>query len=507
MEILGMSPDTLIITVIVILAFVAIFGGSFYASRYQKAGPNEVLLVSGRKYSYTDHDGSRKQRGFKIVRGGTFVWPVIEKFDRLSLELLTLDIITPEFYTKRGVPVKVDGVAQIKVKSDDISVATAAEQFLSKSVGDIMGIAKLMMAGHLRGILGTMTVEDLLAGHETFAQQVANVTAADISNMGMTVVSFTIRDISDSRGYLEALGKPQIAIVKRDAAIGEAEAGRDSTIRSAQANQEAQMGKLAADTKIAEANRDYQLKMAEYNMATSQAKAEADLAYDLQKFKTEQIVKKEEVGVQLVEKQAQIAVQEQEISRKEKELAATVTKPAEADRLRVQTIADGEQYRLKATAAGQAEATRVTGLAQADIVRAQGEAQAAASKAQGLAQAEVIKATGDATAQAMNEKAAAWAKYNEAAMIEVLADKLPEIAKVVFGPLAKTDKITIVSQDGTLGASKFSGDMANIASSMPAILKALTGADISQLLTKVPGLGEVKPLTAATPTAQPEQTA
>jgi flotillin len=503
MDILGMSSGAVIATTLIVLGVIAIMGGSFYASRYQKAGPNEVLLVSGRKYSFLDADGIRKPRGFKIVHGGTFVWPVIEKYSSLSLELLTLDIVTPEFYTKRGVPVKVDGVAQIKVRSDDISIATAAEQFLTKSVGDIMGIAKLMMAGHLRGILGTMTVEDLLAGHEAFAQQVANVTAADLANMGLEVISFTIREISDSRGYLEALGKPQIASVKRDAAIGEAEASRDATIRSAQANQEAQTGKLAADAKVAEANRDYQLKLAEYNMATQQAKAESDLAYDLQKFKTEQAVKKEEVGVELAEKQAQIAVQEQEIARKEKELQATVNKPAEADRLRVQTMAEAEQFRLKATAEGQAEATRATGLAQADVVRAQGEAQAASSKAQGLAQAEVIKAQGDATAEAMSHKAVAWAEYNEAAMIEVLADKLPEIAKVVFGPLAKTDKITIVSQDGTLGANKFSGDMANIAASMPAILKALTGADIAQLLTKVPGLGEVQAVTppAAAPPA------
>jgi len=495
MDIFGMGSGTVIATTVVVLGIIAIMGGSFYASRYQKAGPNERLLVSGRKYPYIDADGTRKSRGFKIVAGGTFVWPVIEKYNSLSLELLTLDIVTPEFYTKRGVPVKVDGVAQIKVRSDDVSIATAAEQFLSKSVGDVMGIAKLMMAGHLRGILGTMTVEDILAGHEAFAQQVASVTAADLANMGLEVISFTIRDITDSRGYLEALGKPQIAIVKRDAAIGEAEATRDSTIRSASANQEAQTGKLAADTRIAEANRDYQLKLAEYNMATKQATAEADLAYDLQKFKTAQAVKTEEVGVELADKHAQIAVQEQEILRREKELSATINKPAEADRMRMQTLADGEQYRLKATAEGQAAATVATGLAQAQIVQAQGEAQAAASKAQGLAQAEVIKAQGDATAEAMAHKATAWAEYNEAAMIEVLADKLPEIAKVVFGPLAKTDKITIVSQDGTLGANKFSGDMANIAASMPAILKALTGADIAQLLTKVPGLGEVKPVT------------
>src|SRR6266496_3655514 len=203
-------------------------------SRYTKVGPNQVLVVSGRQYKVADADGTSHTRGFRIVKGGgTFVFPIIEKVDILSLELLTIDVQTPEVYTSKGVPVKVDGVAQIKVKGDDISIATAAEQFLSKGTDDIKNIAMQTLEGHLRAILGTMTVEEIYQNRDAFASKVQEVAAGDMANMGLGIVSFTIRDIRDSQGYLEALGKPRIAQVKRDAVIAQAEADRDAKIRTA----------------------------------------------------------------------------------------------------------------------------------------------------------------------------------------------------------------------------------------------------------------------------------
>src|SRR5207247_9178596 len=253
-----------------------------------------------RKHRYVDPGGTECKRGFRIVKGGgTFVYPIIEKIDLLSLELLTIDVQTPEVYTSKGVPVKVDGVAQIKVKGDDISIATAAEQFLSKGTEDIKNIATQTLEGHLRAILGTMTVEEIYQNRDAFACKVQEVAAGDMANMGLTIISFTIRDIRDGQGYLDALGKPRIAQVKRDAIIAQAEADRDSQIRSAQANQAGQEAKFLADTKIAEAQRDYQSNVAQYQAAVNQKKAEADLAYDLQKFKTGQLVKAEEVQVSI----------------------------------------------------------------------------------------------------------------------------------------------------------------------------------------------------------------
>src|SRR6266566_5260819 len=200
------APTTLVIGGVAAFLFVFFMFIAIWASRYTKVGPNQVLVISGRRHRITDPDGTARDIGFRIVKGGgVFVWPVYEKVDILSLELLTIDVQTPEVYTSKGVPVRVDGVAQIKVKGDDISIATAAEQFLSKATDEIKNIATQTLEGHLRAILGTMTVEDIYQNRDAFASKVHEVAAGDMANMGLSIVSFTIRDIRDSQGYLEAL--------------------------------------------------------------------------------------------------------------------------------------------------------------------------------------------------------------------------------------------------------------------------------------------------------------
>lgn len=462
-----------------------------WASRYTKVGPNEVLVVAGRQHRSVGPDGRVIVRGFRVVKGGgTFIWPVIEKADVLSLELLTIDVQTPEVYTSKGVPVKVDGVAQIKVKGDDVSIATAAEQFLSKSTDEIKGIAMQTLEGHLRAILGTMTVEEIYQNRDAFASKVQEVAAGDMANMGLSIVSFTIRDIRDTQGYLDALGKPRIAQVKRDAVIAQAEADRDSVIRSAQAGQAGQEAKFAADTKIAAAQRDYQMSLAEYTASVNQKKAESELAYDLQKFKTSQLVKAEEVQVTIVEKQKQIELQQQEIMRKQRELEATVQRPADAERYRVETLATARKYQLETEAAGTASATKATGFAQADVVKATGTAEADANKARGLAEAAVIEAQGLATAEAMRKKAESFKEYNQAAIIQLIVDALPQIAGQISAPLAKTEKMVIINGGAGPGggASKLTGDVTTILSQLPPVLEALTGVKLEKLVEQVPAL-------------------
>src|SRR5256712_6902512 len=412
-------------------------------------------------------------RGFRIVKGGgTFVYPIVEKVDVLSLELLVIDVKTPEVYTSKGVPVKVDGVAQIKVKGDDISIATASEQFLSKTTDEIKNVATQTMEGHLRAILGTMTVEDIYQNRDAFASKVQEVAAGDMANMGLGIVSFTIRDIRDGQGYLDALGKPRIAQVKRDAQIAQAEADRDATIRSAQATQAGQEAKFLADTKIAEAQRNYQSNVAQYQAAVNQKKAEADLAYDLQKFKTGQLVKAEEVQVSIVEKQKQIELQQQEIQRKQRELEAMVQKPADAERYKVETLANARKFQLETEAAGAASATKATGFAIADVVKATGIAEADANRARGLAEAAVIEAQGKSTAEAMRLKAESFKQYNEAAVIELIVRVLPEIAGRISEPLAKMEKMVIINSGGGPGggASKLTGDVSPIIGQLPPVL-------------------------------------
>ena len=485
---------TLLVTVIIIFAI--------FASRYTKVGPNEVLVISGRKRRLVDPDGKSREVGFRIVKGGgVFVWPVFERQDSLSLELLTIDVQTPEVYTSKGVPVKVDGVAQIKIKGDDVSIATAAEQFLSKSTDEIKNVAMQTLEGHLRAILGTMTVEEIYQNRDAFASRVQEVAASDMANMGLGIVSFTIRDIRDTQGYLDALGKPRIAQVKRDAQIAQAEADRDAMIKSSQATQAGQEAKFVADTKIAEAQRDYQSNVAQYQAAVNQKKAESDLAYDLQKYKTGQLVKAEEVQVEIVAKQKQIELQEQEIKRKERELQATVQKPAEAERQKVETLANARKFQLETEANGAANAAKATGFANADVAKATGLAEAEANKARGLANADVAKATGlaqaavieaqgKATAEATRLKAEAFQQYNEAAVIELLVKAMPEIAGRISEPLSKMEKMVIINSGSGPGggASKLTGDVTQIIAQLPPVLESLTGIKFEKLLEQVPAL-------------------
>ena len=484
----GASMSALAIGGIVFVIFLLLM---VWASRYTKVGPNEVLIVSGHKHRIVDPDGSARFRGFRVVKGGgTFVIPVIEKVDVLSLELLTIDVQTPEVYTSKGVPVRVDGVAQIKVKGDDVSIATASEQFLSKKTDAIKNIAMQTLEGHLRAILGTMTVEDIYQNRDAFASKVQEVAAGDMANMGLGIVSFTIRDIKDGQGYLEALGKPRIAQVKRDAVIAQAEADRDAMIRSSQASQAGQEAKFLADTRIAEAQRDYQTNLAQYNAAVNQKKAEADLAYDLQKYKTGQLVKAEEIQVHIIEKQKQIELQQQEIQRKQRELEANVGKPADAERYKVETLANATKFQLETEAAGAASAAKAKGFASADVVKATGIAEAEANKARGLAQATVIEAQGKATAEAMRVKAESFKQYNEAAVIQMIVEQLPALAGKISEPLSKTEKIVIINSGNGPGggASKLTGDVTAILSQLPPVIESLTGMKLEDLLKKVPGL-------------------
>ena len=473
---------------IVLMAFFVL---AAILSRYTKVGPNQVLVVSGRKHRYSDPDGRIQTRGFRIVKGGgTFVYPIVEKVDLLSLELLTIDVQTPEVYTSKGVPVKVDGVAQIKIKGDDISIATAAEQVLSKTIDEIKSVATQTLEGHLRAILGTMTVEDIYQNRDAFASKVQEVAAGDMANMGLGIVSFTIRDIRDGQGYLDALGKPRIAQVKRDAIIAQAEADRDATIRSSQATQAGQEAKFAADAKIAEAQRDYQMNVASYQASVNLKKAEADLAYDLQKYKTGQLVKAEEVQVNIIEKQKQIELQQQEILRKQRELEAQVQKPADAERYRVQTLASATKFQLETEADGAAAATKAKGFASAEVVRVTGLAEAEANKARGLAEAAVIEAQGSATAEAMKLKAESFKQYNEAAVVEMIVRILPELAAKISEPLSKTERMVIINSGNGPGggASKLTGDVTQIISQLPPVIESLTGIKFEKLLEQVPAL-------------------
>lgn len=506
---------TAVLGIVVVAVFTIFFVALavLFATRYKKVGPNEVLVISGKLVK-------SKGKGFRTIRGGgVFVWPIFERVDRFSLNIMTLMVRTPEVYTIQGVPVVVGAVAQVKIDSDQASIDTAAEQFLGLTDQEVQRVALETMEGHTRAVLGTLTVEEIYKERDKFAQQVQSIATPDMRNMGLRIVSFTIKDITDPNGYLDALGKPRTAQVKRDAIIGQAEADRDATARSAAANQEGQIARLAAETRIAEADRDYRVKVQEYEATVNKQRAEAELAYDIQRNITMQTSRAEEVRIEVVEREGQIEVQKREIERKERELDATVRRPAEAERFKIETLAEATAKRLEREAFGQGEAEKRTGFASADVVKAAGLAEAEARKAKGFAEAEVIKAEGLARAEAIRaqglaeaeanrKKAEAWKEYNQAAIAQIIIEKLPEIAREVASPLAKTDKITIVSTggDGGAGANKVTKDVSQIVAGLPPIVESLTGLSMSELVSRIPGFdGGSKSADAPKPAAKPEE--
>ena len=455
--------------IIVGLGILAVlFAISALARLYRKVGPHEALLVYG-------------FRGVRVVRGGGVVFPMIQTCRVLSLELMSFDVAPQQdLYTKQGVAVSVEAVAQIKVKSDDISIKTASEQFLTKTPQQREALIRLVMEGHLRGIIGQLTVEQIVKEPEMVADRMRSTCAADMSKMGLEVISFTIKEVRDKNEYIANMGRPDVVRVKRDADVAAAEAERDTAIKRAeaqrasavaraQADQERVLAETLSQAKQAEAQRDLDVKKATYNELVKRQQAQADKAYELQQNITQQQVVAEQVKVQQIEKEQQIKVQEAEITRHEKELIATVLKQAEIERQRILNIAEAEKQRAIAQAEGQAQAIRM----------------------QGEAEAEIIFKKGEAEAKAMNVKAEAYQEWNQAAVVDKLITNMPEMVRAMAAPLANVDKITIVSTGNgtTAGASKITGDMAAMAAQVPALFEALSGMQMSELFSKIKLIG------------------
>jgi flotillin len=445
----------------------------YLSSLYRKVGPHQALVVYG-------FGGTRIVKG-----GGALIFPMLQTCRELSLELMSFDVAPQQdLYTKQGVAVTVEAVAQIKVKSDPESIQTASEQFLTKTPQEREGLIRLVMEGHLRGIIGQLTVEQIVKEPEMVSDRMRSTCADDMNKMGLEVISFTIKEVRDKNEYITNMGKPDVARIKRDADVAAAEADRDTLIRRAQAQRDAATAKALADqdrvlaetlslAKQAESQRDLDVKKAQYLEVTKKQQAMADKAYEIETNIMQQQVVGEAVRVQQAEKEAQIKVQEAEILRREKELIATVLKQAEIERQRIETLANAEKCRLTAEAEGHASA-----------IRAQGEAEA-----------EIIFKKGESEAKAMNVKAEAYQEYNQAAVVDKLFSGLPEIVRAMATPLANVDKITIVSTgngDGA-GMSKLTGDMAKIAAQVPALFEALSGMQMSELLGKVRMIGDKKP--------------
>jgi flotillin len=455
---------------------------------YIKVSPNQAAVISGRKRKLADGTVA----GYRLVRGGaTLVFPFLEKVEYLDLNVITVPLATSRAYTVQGVPVSVKAVANVKIKGDDTSLRSAAERFLGMPQEQFHRLVFQTLEGHLRAILGTLTVEEINNDRQSFAQKLTTEAAGDLEKMGIGLDALTIQEISDEEGYLDALGKRRTAEVKRDAEIGQAEANRDSKIKASLALQEGEKVRLETEAQIAQSQRETEIQKAQVQAEIESERAKASQAGPLAEAKAQQQVTVEEIRVEKVRTQEQISVQEQEVLRKEKELEATVVKQAEADRraavLRAQGLqeaqileAEGRKQALIATAEaeaqklqregqGRATAIEAEGRAEAEKIRAVGLAEAEKLQAQGLAQAKAIEAQGLAEATAIKEKAAAWREFNDAARLQTILEKLPSIIEssapvfaAVAEPLGKIDKVVMIDQAGGNGNGNGNGHSSGI---------------------------------------------
>lgn len=462
-----MTNQYIVVIGLVVLATLVVLG--MLAKMYRKAGPNEAII----RYGFG---------GPKVIIGhGALIYPMVQHTRTLSLELMSFDVApSQDLYTMQGVAVTVEAVAQIKVRSDMASIMTAAEQFLSKSPQEREGLIRLVMEGHLRGIIGQLTVEQIVKEPEMVGERMRATCAEDMSKMGLEVVSFTIKEVRDKNEYITNMGRPDIARIKRDAEIATAEAERDTAIRRAIALRESAVAKASADqervlaetmslAKQAEAQRDLDVQKAQFTEAAQRQQANADKAYELQTNVMQQQVIAAQVKVQQIEKEAQVKVQEAEIQRNEKELIATVLKKSEIDAQRIGNMANAEKARLIAEAEGRAQA-----------IRSQGEAEAT-----------IIFQKGEAEAKAMNIKAEAYQEWSQAAVVDKLITNMADVVRAMSEPLSKVDKITIVSTgDGKgVGAHKLTGEMTEIAAQVPALFEALSGMKMSDLMSNIKQMG------------------
>ena len=471
-----MGSTILMLSIIIIPVFL-FFAYLVIRVRYKKAGPDEALIVFGRRKFFGKKVRSEKGEieGFRIIRGGgTFVWPAWEQYEVLSLRMMTLEIDLPHVYTIQGIPINVKAVAQVKVQGDIEHIRSAAEGFLGMPVDDVQATIKETVAGHLRGIVGTLTVEELYREQKSFQDKVRDEAHTDLEGMGFEFRSFVFQAIQDDEGYLNALGQPKIQEALKNARIATANADRDAAIEEEGARQNKEQKRIGVDTEIADADKALSLMVASI-------KKEVDVA-DAQAVKAGEM----ELKVQ------DIQIADQEVERQKLELNASIREKADARKYEAERLADAKKYTVEKEAA----AERLRREEAAKALQAEGLAKAEAESVQrrqiGLAEAEAIQAKGEAEALARRKLAEALKLYNEAGLSIEALKVLPEIAAAVSEPLSRAGKTTIISNggnpgDGT-GAARLTEDVTQVISQLGPIMKQLSGVDMDKLLRDISSL-------------------
>ncbi|MFZ1412308.1 MAG: SPFH domain-containing protein [Micropruina sp.] len=488
-----MDPSTLIAIAGIVTLLVLL--GLLIVTRYKVAGPNEAYIVTGRRGREVTNvqtgQISTDLSGQKVVMGGgVFVLPFVQRLHVLDLSSRRIFVQIRGAVSGQGVKLNLDGVALVKVGGNEDSVRAAAQRFLTQQQ-EVETFTQETLAGSLRSIVGSLSVEQIIRDRAAFAQRVADESESSLTGQGLVLDTFQIQDITDDRTYLSDLGRPESARIGQLAAVAEANA-----------RQAAEQSRLAAEQQIAISERELVLKRAEIKAETDAAAARAAAAGPLAQADRDQAILTE---------QEKVAVRQAAL--KERQLDTEVRKPADAARYRMETEAqarrnseilhaeaqkaaaiaaaeaDAEKARLvgvgdKSRRSALAEAEAIEGAKRGEAEKARRIAEADALRAEGEAQAAAILATGQATAEAMNKRADAYARYNEAAVLEMLINVLPAIAKEVAAPMASIDKLTVISTDGAGELPKQVN--ANVVQVIE-MLKNTTGVDLGELVARYTG--------------------
>jgi len=477
----------------VVIAFFAAVG--IVMRNYVKVPPNKVAIISGRRRRLADHSTV----GFRLVHGGaTLIFPGLERVDYLDLNVIPVGLETKKAYTREGVAVTVQAVANVKIGSDDVSLANSAERFLGMRIEGVKEVILQTLEAHLRAICGTLTVEEINSDRQAFAQRMTAEAAQDFQKMGLVIDVFAVQHIADEHGYLDSLGRKRTSEVVRDAEIGEADAKRDSMTRTASADREGKTARFQADIAIASAEKDKNIQVALFAADVNSKNAQAAQAGPLADARARQEVKREEVRIIEIETEARIAVAGREAERKRKELEGTMV--AEAEATKTSTILKAEGDKTATILAAEAEKQRKVLLAEADAKELEfeglgeyakiskiAEAESERVRKVGKAEADAILARGLAEAEAMRKKAEALRTYGEAAMMQMVVERLPEIARAFAEPLASIDKVSIMELGGggngsASGVNRFVSNVGGGMAAMSEFMKQSFGIDVAELI-------------------------
>lgn len=421
---------------------------------YKKVSPNTVAVVTGRNHAVA---GSETKRGYRYITGGGFLLiPILEKMEEMSLNTIPVKVTVTNVPDKNGALITVDAIANVKILSQDAMLPLAIERFLGKSTTDITSVIKDTLEGNLRGIVGTMEVQELLSDRQKFTQNVVGEAGADLGKMGLGVDVLKIQNIKDDRGYIESLGKKKTAEVVRDATIGEAEAKRETDQKSATARQAGQIATAQAEQAISDAQRERDIAIAANEAQVRARQAMIPIAAKVAEAERQKDLNVATVAAQTAQTEAEIGLEKVQADRNAERYNATIIVEAnkrrearviaadaeqqaaeregEAKRLMMQKLGEGEQAKATAEAIGRmrsAEAVQAEMVAKAAGEQAELLARAEGTKAQALAEAEGVKAKLLAEAEGVLKKAEAFAKLNDAGKFLLILEAMPPVIKSV----------------------------------------------------------------------------